>query len=323
MKWFSIFAAGISVLCVLSVRAELVSGISVVVNDAVITYAEIEDQVERGAATAAKVYANNPQRYDQEILKLRSQDIELLVEDKLIVHEFTTSGYTTNVLEAFIDDQIRQDIQRDYYGDRTRLIKTLKARGMTYEEYRRQQREEFIIRFMKYQNGSNLKKVLVSPLKIQEYYEGHKELFNVNDQVHLRTIFVKQEADYASGEARKIADEILTKIDSGIPFAEMAGVYSSDSYRAEGGDRSWVERTDLKSELSTIAFSLKPGQHSGVIEQPEGCYLMMVEDVRSAHVRPEAEVRDEIELTLKRDESSRLYKNWIERLKRKSFINYY
>src|SRR5579863_5460973 len=100
MKWFSILAAGISVLCALSVRAELVSGISVVVNDGVITYAEIEDQVVPKAQTAAKVYANNPQRYDQEIQLLRSQDIELLVEDKLIVHEFTTSGYATNVLEA-------------------------------------------------------------------------------------------------------------------------------------------------------------------------------------------------------------------------------
>ena len=58
MKWFSIFAAGIPVLCVLSARAELVSGISVVVNDSVITYAEIEDEVEKGAATAARRYAN-------------------------------------------------------------------------------------------------------------------------------------------------------------------------------------------------------------------------------------------------------------------------
>lgn len=308
---------------VLAGRAELVSGISVVVNDSVITYAEIEDEVVRGAATAAKVYANDPKAYDQEVERLRAQDMEMLVEDKLIVHDFTSSGYTTNVLEAFIDDRIRENIQKNYYGDRTRLIKTLQAEGITYEEFRRQQREQFIIEYMTYQNNSNLRKILISPLKIEQYYDEHKDEFKVDDQVHLRMIVVNQEHDSAPGFARKVAAEILAKIDSGVPFAEMAGVYSSGSQRSEGGDRGWVERTYFRPELATAAFSLKPGQHSGVIDLPEACYLMMVEDVRPAHVRPLTEVRDDIERTLKSEESLRLRKQWIERLKRKSFIEYY
>jgi peptidyl-prolyl cis-trans isomerase SurA len=323
MKCLSIFAAGTSVFWALTARAELVSGISVVVNDAVITYAEIEDEVMKGASTAAKIYANNPRQYDQEVERLRSQDIELLVEDKLIVHEFTTSGYTTNVLEAFIDDRIRDNIQKNYYGDRTRLIKTLQARGMTYEEFRRQQREQFIIEYMNYQNGSNLRRILISPLKIEQYYNDHQNEFKVDDQVHLRMIVVNQQSDSPAGMARKVAQEILAKIDSGVPFAEMAGVYSSGSQRAEGGDRGWVDRTYFKPELAAIAFSLKPGQHSGVIELPEACYLMMVDEVRAAHNRPLSEVRDDVERTLKKDESDRLRKQWIERLKRKSFIQYY
>ncbi|HUD82646.1 MAG TPA: peptidyl-prolyl cis-trans isomerase [Candidatus Saccharimonadales bacterium] len=323
MKWFSIFAAGTSVLWVLAARAELVSGISVVVNDSVITYAEIEDEVVKGAATAARVYANNPQAYDQEVERLRSQDIELLVEDKLILHEFATSPYTTNVLEAFIDDRIRDKIQKEYYGDRTRLIKTLDAEGITYEAFRRQQRDQFIIEYETYQNNSNLRKILISPLKIEQYYNGHKDDFKVDDQVHLRMIVVNQQPDSPTGMARRVAEEIMAKIDSGVPFAEMASVYSSGSQRAEGGDRGWVERSYFKPELADKAFSLKPGQHSGVIDLPEACYLMMVEDVRPAHVRPLTEVRDEVERTLRSEESLRLRKTWIERLKRKSFIEYY
>ena len=323
MKWFSIFAAGTSVLWVLAARAELVSGISVVVNDSVITYAEIEDEVVKGAANAALVYAHNPQAYDQEVERLRSQDIELLVEDKLILHEFATSPYTTNVLEAFIDDRIRDKIQKEYYGDRTRLIKTLDAEGITYEAFRRQQRDQFIIEYETYQNNSNLRKILISPLKIEQYYNGHKDDFKVDDQVHLRMIVVNQQPDSPTGMARRVAEEIMAKIDSGVPFAEMASVYSSGSQRAEGGDRGWVDRSYFKSELAEKAFSLKPGQHSGVIDLPEACYLMMVEDVRPAHVRPLTEVRDEVERTLRSEESLRLRKTWIERLKRKSFIEYY
>jgi peptidyl-prolyl cis-trans isomerase SurA len=322
MKWFSVLAGSASVFCVLTARAELVSGISVVVNDSVITYAEIEDTIAQSAISAAKRFANDPRRYDEEVQKLHSQGIELLVENKLIVHEFTSSGYTTNVLEAFIDDQIRDKIQREDYGDRTRLIKTLQAQGQTYEEFRRQQREEFIISYMKFQNGSNLRKILISPLKIEQYYSTNQDQFKVDDQVHLRMIVVTNQPD-APGLARKVAEEIVAKIDSGVPFAEMAGVYSSGSQRAEGGDRGWVDRTYFKAELATQAFSLKPGQHSGVIELPEGCYIMMVEDARLAHIRPLTEVRDDVERLLKAQESLRLYKDWIQRLKRKSFIQYY
>jgi peptidyl-prolyl cis-trans isomerase SurA len=323
MKRFAILAVGAFVLMVLSARAALVSGISVVVNDAVITYAEIEDLVTPGATTLAQAYASNPQKFDEEIQKLRSQDIELLVEDKLIVHEFVTSGYTTNVLEAFVDDRIREQIQKDFYGDRTRLIKTLQAQGRTYESYRREKREQFIIEYMKYQNGSNLRKVLISPLKIETYYQAHEDLFKVDEQVHLRMIVITNQPDGPPDMTRKVANEILAKIDSGVPFAEMAGVYSSGLQRSEGGDRGWVDRTVYKEELTKAAFALKPGQHTGVIELSEACYLMMVEDVRPAHVRPETEVRDEIERALKAQESLRLYKQWIEQLKRKSFIEYY
>ena len=324
MKRFSFFImVGISVLCIPAVRGELVSGISVVVNDSVITYAEIEDAVMSGAATAAQVYGNDPQRYNQELQRLRSEDTETLVEDKLIIHEFTAAGYSTNVLEAFIDDRIRDKIQRDYYGDRTRLIKTLRATGRTYEEFRRKEREEFIIEYMNYQNRSNLRKILISPLKIEQYYNEHKNEFKVDDQVHLRMIVVNKQPDDPPDRARKVADEILSKIDSGVPFAEMAGVYSSGSQRAEGGDRGWVDRSYFKPELAKVAFSLKPGQHSDVIDLPEACYLFMVEEARPAHDRPLAEVRDDIENTLQHDESVRIRKDWIERLKRKSFIQYY
>ncbi|HEX4122930.1 MAG TPA: peptidyl-prolyl cis-trans isomerase [Verrucomicrobiae bacterium] len=323
MKWFSFLAVGASLVFISQARAELVTGISVVVDDSVITYAEIEDNVAPRAATAMRMYADDPQKYDDAVLKLRSQEIERLVEDKLIVHEFTAAGYSTNVLEAFIDDTIHKEIQEKYYGDRARLIKTLEAQGKTYETFRRDQREQFIIRYMNYQNSSNPHKILISPLKIEQYYTSHKDEFKVDDEVHLRTIVITNGPDDAPGTARRVAEEIVAKVDSGVPFAEMAGVYSAGSQRAEGGDRGWVDRHYFKPELTKEAFAIKPGHHSGVIELPEACYLMMVEAARPAHIRPLSDVRDEIERTLKDQENLRLRNQWIERLKRKSYIEYY
>ena len=61
----------------------------------------------------------------------------------------------------------------------------------------------------------------------------------------------------------------------------------------------------------------------GVIELANGCYLMLVEEFRPTHVRSLPEVRDEIEKTLLLQERGRLYRQWIDRLKAKSFVIYF
>jgi parvulin-like peptidyl-prolyl isomerase len=49
---------------------------------------------------------------------------------------------------------------------------------------------------------------------------------------------------------------------------------------------------------------------------------MLVEETRAAHVRPLTEARDEIEKALRAQEEQRLRKEWLDRLKAKSFIKY-
>lgn len=324
-----IWLIGIGAVLALSfaAKAELVSGMSIVVNDDVITYGEIADSVAPLVEMDAKIYANDRDRFLEEARKVRSQQIEALVERKLILHDFVSSGYVTNVLESFIDDQINKNIQRDYYGDRARLLKTLQAQGITYEMYRQQQREDFIVNYMAYHNVDEPRKLLISPLKIEDYYKNHQDDFKVEDQVKLRMITISQSPDGAPGEAKKTADEVLAKIDSGVSFAEMANEInrgqSAGSTNNEGGERGWVDRSYFKPELAQAAFSLKPGQHSGVIELPEACYIMLVEEVRPAHVKSLPEVRADIERALTNEQRGRLRQQWIERLKKKSFIQYY
>jgi len=323
MKHFRILALGAFLAIGWAAQAVLVDGLDIVVNDDVITYGEITEATAPRVDMAARLYANDRMRFEDEVRKVRDQQIEDLIDRKLILHEFTSSGYATNVLEAFIDDQIQKNIKREYYGDRARFINTLHAQGLTFEMYRRKEREDFIVNYMGYQNVDAPKKILISPLRIEQYYKEHQDTFKVDDEVKLRMIVISQPADSASGEARKTADEVLSKIKSGVSFAEMAGIYSSGSKRSEGGDYGWVLRKDLKSELSDAAFSLKAGQVSGVVELPEACYILLVEDTRPSHIQSLTEVRTDIERTLKNEQRSRLRKQWIERLKTKSFIQYY
>ena len=76
----------------------------------------------------------------------------------------------------------------------------------------------------------------------------------------------------------------------------------------------------MRKELADVAFQLKPGQRSGVIETPNAFYIMLVEDRHAAHVKDLSDVRDEIEKILLEKEHERLQKQWIEKLRKKTFV---
>ena len=50
---------------------------------------------------------------------------------------------------------------------------------------------------------------------------------------------------------------------------------------------------------------------------------MLVEQTRPAHVRPLSDIRDDIEKTLRTQEQARVQKQWIDSLKKKTFIRYF
>src|SRR5262249_30710501 len=147
--------------------------------------------------------------------------------------------------------------------DRATLTKTLQAQGITYESYRQQIRDDIIYNYMRQKNVSSA--VLVSPAKIERFFAMNESQYKLGDQVKLRMIVLKNPSPSGNDEVRKLAQEILTKIDEGASFSEMASIYSQGSSAAEGGDWGWVESKVLNKGLSEIAFGLKPGQRSSVI----------------------------------------------------------
>lgn len=235
----------------------------------------------------------------------------------MILHEFKTAGY--HLPESVIDDAI-QDRIKERFGNRATLAKTLQAQGISFETFRKQIRDDYIVRAM-IQTKVSADKIIISPQKVETYYNANRDKYQVPDQVKLRMIVLnKRGEDDAS--PKRVAQEILNKIKEGASFAEMASIYS-DAQRSQGGDRGWIERDTLKKELADVAFSLKQGEHSSVVDLPEACYILFAEEVRSAHTRPLAEVREEIEEILKNEERARLQKQWIDRLKAKSFVRYF
>ncbi len=315
-----------AVACCLSASAatqeQVVNGVMVIVNQDVITRKDVIQYIGRGVEMLRDRYRNRPAEYNERFNDLLKEGLEQLVERKLILQEFQTAGY--NLPESMIEDRVKSRIRETYGNDRVSLTKTLAGQGKSYETFRREIREDFIVSAMRMMKVSS-QKIFVSPYKIEKYYADQMDKYKVGDEYKLRVIMINNAGKSSPDLARKLADEIIAKLNEGAAFSEMATVYSEDTFRTKGGDRGWVELEKEKyhKPLEDAIRALSPGQRSGVIEAGDACWIALVEEARPSRYRPLAEVRDEIEKALGDEEYKRLYLTWINRLKSKAFIRYF
>lgn len=293
--------------------ADMVNGIAALVGNSVITFEQVQRLITRPIEAMRVQYANQPEVFRQRLQDAKREGVERLIERRLIIQEF--DDLKVNIPETYIEEHVQKEI-KEHYDDRATLQKTLQEQGVTFESYRRDIREQFIEYIMR---GRNVPRdILISPGRIDKYYKDNEDKFRIADQVRLRMIVLEKTRNPV--DAMRLAREIIGKLDEGVSFAEMASVYSDGSQAREGGLWGWVERKVLREDLADLAFKLPAGKRSDPIEKAEAVYIMLVEEVRNAHVRPITEVRDEIERTLVQTERNRLQSQWLARLRKKSYI---
>lgn len=308
--------AGLPILA----RADLADGIEAVVGAKAITYAEVVDYTRPAEAALRRQYAAQPDVYQQKLDAALHDSLEVLIERQLILNNYNNSGNYTKLPDSFVDQLVQDRIRERFDNDRITFIKTLQAEGLTLEQFRDQVRDQYIEAALRNENIQ--KEIIVSPYKVEHYYQTHQDDFKVGDQVKLRMIMLTKPSPNDT-DTLELAREIARKIKGGAAFADMAAVYSQGSQQRQGGDWGWVDRSVLRKELSDVAFTLPPGQLSNPIDTPDSVYLMQVEEVKPAHVKRLDEVRDDIEKILLTQEQATLEKQWIDGLRKKTFVRYF
>ncbi len=300
----------------INARAQMqyLNGIAAIVNESLITVQEVKEFIEPTLNVIERTYWDRPQMLQMKRQEILEDGINQLVERQLILSDFKNSG--GSLPESIIDEEINREI-REQFGDRSTLIKTLQARGITFETYRQRMRERIIVSSLRSLRISQ--EIIISPYKIEAYYATNKNKFLVEERVKLRIIQIKNSPSEPT-RAKSLAKEIYDKIKSGTPFNEMT-VYHEGSQK--NGEWGWVEYSVLRKELADAVRKLKPGEYSDVVETSEGCWILFVEEYQPPHVKPLVDVRDEIEKELLAQERDRLQKKWVDRLKTKAFVRYF
>ena len=300
------------------------NGVAAVINSEAITFRDVLAQTQmeeddlKNQMQAGKITDDERKA---RIRERRKTVLDSLIETRLIIQDYKKKGY--NFPAYYFDREERQRVRDQFGGDRQALVKTLEERGITMADWKKNIQETFIVQQMRQINAKRF--ITISPHMIEEYYQNHIRDFLQPDRVKLRMIYLAPES---SSEVEAQAKEVLAQVESGVDFAVLAKKYS-DYNRAGGGlfmdQGGWAEREGLKSELADVAFSLRPGQASGILSLPSAkgppaYYLLQVEEVKKATVTPLSSIRDAIESTLVAAESEKVQKEWIERLKRDAYI---
>ncbi|HEY8967371.1 MAG TPA: peptidylprolyl isomerase, partial [Candidatus Methylacidiphilales bacterium] len=253
----------------------------------------------------------------EKVKEARLNTLRALIERELIIQDAKEQGLF--IPDSYVEARIKTMIQQQYEGDRTAFIRTIQSNGMSLSEVKKNFRDNAAISYMRRHNIPD--NIVVSPYRVEQYYQDNTAQFTQEEQVKLSIIFLRKPDDPARAEqARKMAEEILFKLDSGSDFAEIAKSYSEGPRRADGGDLGWVKRGDLRKELVDVAFSLRPGQTSRVVPSDDGYYIVRVEETKRPRVSSMNEVRASIERTLLQEERQSLQQKWIDGLRAKAFI---
>jgi len=128
--------------------------------------------------------------------------------------------------------------------------------------------------------NSIVSKVTISPTEVKSYFKSlpFDSLPVVPESYKIAQLVVKAKPNnYEKKRVEKKLNEIRNRIIQGSDFGLMAGIHSDDpGSRQREGDLGFLSRNQLVPEFSAVAFKLKPGDISEVVESPFGFHLIQV-----------------------------------------------
>jgi foldase protein PrsA len=137
-------------------------------------------------------------------------------------------------------------------------------------------------------------KVAVQDAEVDAFYNGNLDRFKQGDTVHVSHIYFAVPPDApptAKNQARAAAQDTLKQLKAGGDFATLARERSSDNSAANGGDLGFVEKGQMPPDFEAVAWGLKPGTLSDVVELSSGLHIIKVEEKRGPRTAPLTEVR--------------------------------
>jgi parvulin-like peptidyl-prolyl isomerase len=297
-------------------NARIVDRIVAVVNDEIVTLSELNSAVEPYLKKIDKF--NNGENRESVVAQTMSAMLDKLINDILVRQEAKRLGIVIkeeDVAETINDMISERNITLEDFK------KVLAREGSSFPAYKKEV-EEHLMK-IKLVGVSVKSKVSVTDEEIGDYYRKHREDYEGKEAVRIKQILIVVPQRCGMEERRKLeadAGLIHKRLRGGESFEFLANRYSSGPAAKLGGDLGFVEKGVMFPAVNEVAFSLRNGEISGIIESPVGFHIIKVTDRRGAGIKSLESVREEIKDKIRNVKIEKKFFEWIEELKKKSYI---
>jgi len=306
------------------------NAIVAVVNDKIITVAQVEKQIDPVKPT---IYANanadfpdtpegeaGARKYvADQVTHLFKEVLDNMVDNILMVQAFNDAGYA--IPRSFMDQAFDESITNRFNGDREQFLQYLKGNDLTERQYRQQLQDDMIVSYMKQKQQDTVN--AISPDRIVKYYDLHKDQWRQEAAVKIRQITLKlgtlETTNLLLQQGQEIVDQARAP---GANFAELAGHYSQDEFKSDGGEVGWVEKGKYQQPMDDIIFALKPGEVSNPVALGDSVYIFKCEDKRDAGLQTLEQVHMQIESALLVLDTREAEAKWLKKLRKNAYIKY-
>lgn len=292
-------------------RAADVDGVAAYANAHVITFSDV---MSASRELQQRVSQQSP---GAELNSLYLKALDDVINRKLIVDAYDDQK-EIKIPDEVVDERVQNVIRDMFKDDRTAFLKALSEEGQTEAAWRVQIREQIVVNAMR-----NLRvdsQVRVSPLAVRERYDASPERYAQSASVKYSMIVISK-GDAATQEEQKAKLEAAkAALAGGVPFADAARQFSEEPLAKDGGGRDWTAPDMLRKDLADFVMQAEPGALSEVIELGSNYVLLNLDERRAASKVTFESAYGDVERELRLEKSKQIYDEWIERLRRDSFV---
>jgi peptidyl-prolyl cis-trans isomerase SurA len=226
---------------------------------------------------------------------MRRQILDRLIELELLVQQ-AQRDTSIKVTDQEVLDQVEQTYQnvRKQFSSETEFRDQIRqARFGSVEEWRRwladqQRRELYAQRLIEAQRQKGkLRPIPPTEVQMREFWDQNRaQQPRRPATVSFRQIVIKPVPDsVAKRIAAQRAESLVVELRRGADFAAAAKRFSGDSASAaQGGELGWFRRGLMVKEFEDMAFRLRPGEISPVVETSFGFHIIKVERTQPAEI---------------------------------------
>jgi len=280
----------VKIIGAIAVGAALIVGILI---GSLISTATAKDDSEAVASVnGEKISRNEFYEFlvDQNGLRL----LDTLITNKIIDQEINKNGIS--IMEEEIEKELNEIYA--YYGGQEAILQELEASGMGLEDLR----EDIIIN-IKIRKLLELR-IEASEDELEKYFQDNKASFEKGEQIKASHILVKEE---------KEAYEIISKINSGEDFSDLAKEFSlDDSNSQSGGDLGYFGKGAMVPEFENAAFALEIGELSAPVKTIYGYHIIRLEDKKTVQDNNYEDNKEQVKTAYMEEKMQSEYAIWLD-----------